>query len=1053
MKTRKPISAEHAFHALLRSSSALYSLHLPSAKGVLFLVKFRLMQFYDRPRSKIALGGSSSRTRTSDQLLADARAKRAARAKKRLYHDSALLIQNLFRRHVAVTEASNLLLSPNVQSQPSPLPLLRLVAGLPTASYSNTSCRLRAVRQVVQDRKDAIMEAVERVWIALTGSGRIGEEGLVKGCLLTLAATVAQVDTSFRDKALRISACILGMMEEKDIVEFGQWGGGVLLVSALDGGNIDAQENLIDALWKGIGTIDREIAELITKQVAVGVLGIEGAIGKFSWIKRMGDGKRLLEALSREEKEGGEVIEGFRWDEGVDVDASNLKKVAITLSNVMDLGNVSLNNTQNSSWWAFVTVLSKLLHLLPNDIEFTESDDEDTVEMEDISVTHKELRDVLIKLGPTLKKIVSERNVKILLTSAVSQGRHAVIRVCQMFSYLTRREKKLNMSLQHSLAFWKVGRNESNPHILNSLWKLCIKTEDESTDSVTEFSLHPLREESAPILAVFACAYSYLLYIQDDDEMFERQWPFELDEVREICKVLKQYLYFALYVRPTSASGSQARKAAFLRKEPGLLEEVSRLLSRLYNCDSRRPFRTSDDFWLAGQGALSSDSFVSAAIEAGPEALVVAPETNAFGRVHQVGGHHAVVNGAGELLRMAPYLVPFSARARIFKSWVSAERDRANTDRYVNRHSQFLNAMPGRFVSVRRKFIFEDAFDELNFLGPQLKATIRVKFIDEHGIEEAGIDGGGVFKEFMYEVLKLGFSPFSYGLFKATPDGRLYPSPDAAFAIEGYETQFAFIGRLLGKAVFDGVLVDIPLARFFMSKILGQFNYPSDLGSLDPQLHKNIKIVKDMDADAVEDLGLNFTAANNAFGIVKEVELIKNGKNIPVTGENRVEYIHRIANFRMNTQIRKQSDAFLKGFFEVVSRDYIRLFSHEELQLLISGKTGKLDLEDLRRNTKYSGGYDVNTDVIKWFWQALSELKAEDQCKMLQFVTSSPRAPLLGFSYLEPGFCIHRAEGSDRLPTASTCMNLLKLPKYGSLNIVREKLRYALESNAGFDLS
>lgn len=55
---------------------------------------------------------------------------------------------------------------------------------------------------------------------------------------------------------------------------------------------------------------------------------------------------------------------------------------------------------------------------------------------------------------------------------------------------------------------------------------------------------------------------------------------------------------------------------------------------------------------------------------------------------------------------------------------------------------------------------------------------------------------------------------------------------------------------------------------------------------------------------------------------------------------------------------------------------------------------------------------------------------------------------------LYPVFCIHNG-GTDleRLPTASTCMNLLKLPEFCDQNLMRNKLLYAIESSAGFELS
>jgi ubiquitin-protein ligase E3 C len=39
------------------------------------------------------------------------------------------------------------------------------------------------------------------------------------------------------------------------------------------------------------------------------------------------------------------------------------------------------------------------------------------------------------------------------------------------------------------------------------------------------------------------------------------------------------------------------------------------------------------------------------------------------------------------------------------------------------------------------------------------------------------------------------------------------------------------------------------------------------------------------------------------------------------------------------------------------------------------------------------------------------------------------------------------------LPSTSTCVNLLKLPRYTNAKVLREKLLYAINSGAGFDLS
>ena len=53
--------------------------------------------------------------------------------------------------------------------------------------------------------------------------------------------------------------------------------------------------------------------------------------------------------------------------------------------------------------------------------------------------------------------------------------------------------------------------------------------------------------------------------------------------------------------------------------------------------------------------------------------------------------------------------------------------------------------------------LLQDGFDQLNKLGQDLKSRIRIQFINEHGIEEAGVDGGGLLKDFMESLIKVSF--------------------------------------------------------------------------------------------------------------------------------------------------------------------------------------------------------------------------------------------------------------------------------------------------------
>lgn len=57
------------------------------------------------------------------------------------------------------------------------------------------------------------------------------------------------------------------------------------------------------------------------------------------------------------------------------------------------------------------------------------------------------------------------------------------------------------------------------------------------------------------------------------------------------------------------------------------------------------------------------------------------------------------------------------------------------------------------------------------------------------------------------------------------------------------------------------------------------------------------------------------------------------------------------------------------------------------------------------------------------------------------------------FQELTPLFCIQSSGSEDRMPTASTCLNLLKIPIIHDEEVLRNKLLSAIAQQAGFELS
>lgn len=89
---------------------------------------------------------------------------------------------------------------------------------------------------------------------------------------------------------------------------------------------------------------------------------------------------------------------------------------------------------------------------------------------------------------------------------------------------------------------------------------------------------------------------------------------------------------------------------------------------------------------------------------------------------------------------------------------------------------------------------------QLARLGGAVKSRLSITFINQQGLQEAGIDMGGLMKEFLESVAAAGFDP-NRGLFSATPDGFAFPSPLAGGRSGGGRQARAGHGRTGGQLV------------------------------------------------------------------------------------------------------------------------------------------------------------------------------------------------------------------------------------------------------------
>ncbi|OIV97840.1 hypothetical protein TanjilG_12597 [Lupinus angustifolius] len=370
------------------------------------------------------------------------------------------------------------------------------------------------------------------------------------------------------------------------------------------------------------------------------------------------------------------------------------------------------------------------------------------------------------------------------------------------------------------------------------------------------------------------------------------------------------------------------------------------------------------------------------------------------------------------LMLKVPRFIDFDNKRSHFRSKIKHQHD--------HHHSTLR-------IPVRRAYVLEDSYNQLRMRPAQdLKGRLNVHFRGEEGI-----DAGGLTREW-YQLLSRVI--FDKGALLFTTVGNeltFQPNPNSVYQTE-HLSYFKFVGRVVGKALFDGQLLDVHFTRSFYKHILGAKNDISDV----------LDLTFSIDAD--EEKLILYERAE-----VTDYELIPGGRNIKVTEENKNQYVDLVAEHRLTTAIRPQINAFLEGFSELIPRELISIFNDKELELLISGLP-EIDLDDLRANTEYSG-YSVASPVIQWFWEVVQGLSKEDKARLLQFVTGTSKVPLEGFSALQgisgsQKFQIHKAYGSpDHLPSAHTCFNQLDLPEYPSKQHLEDRLLLAIhEANEGF---
>lgn len=96
-----------------------------------------------------------------------------------------------------------------------------------------------------------------------------------------------------------------------------------------------------------------------------------------------------------------------------------------------------------------------------------------------------------------------------------------------------------------------------------------------------------------------------------------------------------------------------------------------------------------------------------------------------------------------------------------------------------------------------------------------MQGNMHVDFIGEKGA-----DAGGLTRDFFIDLSRAMFNP-NYSLFKLTSNGVTYYPNDQSFVNQDHLDFFKFIGRIIGKALFDGHLLECYFSKPLYKMMVG----------------------------------------------------------------------------------------------------------------------------------------------------------------------------------------------------------------------------------------
>lgn len=378
-----------------------------------------------------------------------------------------------------------------------------------------------------------------------------------------------------------------------------------------------------------------------------------------------------------------------------------------------------------------------------------------------------------------------------------------------------------------------------------------------------------------------------------------------------------------------------------------------------------------------------------------------------------------------------PFILPISLKSEYIKS--------ENNDLMkIKLQDAFFKALfkgetsPYFFISVNRNNLYSDMFRIfMNTDNDDILKEMKITFEGEEGV-----DSGGITKEF-FQLISDNLVQDTF-LFKIQ-NNVLW------FNEEIYTKKYEIVGKLVGVALYNDVILNIPFPTFLFKIFLNKKPNLDDLSEIEPEIYNSLKKMLQFDTEELENLEQTFSI--NREG--KSIDLIPNGKFINVNIHNRGTFISKYSEYIMMKEMKMNIDGLKRGFLSIIRMNIISFLQPSELEKIIVG-CSTINVNNLKNSAIYSG-FTPDFWLIESFWEIFEEYSLDDQKKLLMFIMGNERMPV-GNNENSKLIIIRNGCDTDRLPSSQTCFNTLLLPEYSSEEKLKKKLGQAISMTKGFFL-